>query len=174
MSRRRITMELSVSGIDKAITELEEYKRTLRDKTQQFRQEVGEEIRTLAESGFSSAMVNDTVAGGMRPASVSVEMSSSDSATVVIANGGDAVWVEFGAGVYHNGSVGSSPHPKGAELGMTIGSYGNGRGSRRVWGYYDEGGLVLTRGTPAQMPMYSAAKAECEKIDEIARRVFGA
>ena len=93
---------------------------------------------------------------------------------MVIANGEDAVWVEFGAGVYHNGSVGSSPHPKGAELGMTIGSYGNGRGSRRVWGYYDEGGLVLTRGTPAQMPMYSAAKAVCEKIDEIARRVFGA
>lgn len=163
MSKRKITMELSVDGIDKAIAELEEYKHTLRNKMQRFRQEVGEEIRQLADIGFVGAVAN-----------VSVELDNSDNLTVVVANGSDAVWVEFGAGVYYNGPAGSSPHPKGMELGMTIGSYGKGYGSRRAWGYYSEEGLVLTRGTPAQMPMYSAAKSVCETIDAIARRVFGA
>ena len=84
----------------------------------------------------------------------------------------DAVWIEFGAGVYHNGSPGSSPHPHGAELGMTIGGFGKGNGKKEVWGFYEEGELKLSRGTPAKMPMARAVSTVCNEISEIAREVF--
>lgn len=92
--------------------------------------------------------------------------------SVVIAAGEDAVWVEFGAGVYHNGSAGSSPHPKGAELGFTIGGYGKGMGKRKTWGFYEDGELRLTHGAPAVMPMYNAMKTVCDEIASIAKEVF--
>ena len=81
---------------------------------------------------------------------------------------------KFGAGVYHNGSVGSSPNPFGNDLGFTIGSYGKGYGKKQAWGYYDENGdLVITRGTPASMPLYNAAQEVMRKAVEIAKEVFG-
>ena len=76
--------------------------------------------------------------------------------------------------MYHNGSAGRSPNPYGNDLGFTIGSYGKGYGKKQVWGYYDEdNNLVLTRGTPATMPMYNATQEIMRKSVEIAREVFG-
>ena len=91
----------------------------------------------------------------------------------MIASGDDAVWVEFGAGVYHNGSPGTSPHLRGAELGLTIGGFGKGRGKKEVWGYFENGALKLTRGTPAKMPMARAVMVVCDEIVAIAKEVFG-
>lgn len=42
----------------------------------------------------------------------------------LIISGSDVAFVEFGTGITFNGSAGSSPHPKGAEMGMLIGEYG--------------------------------------------------
>ena len=83
------------------------------------------------------------------------------------------MWVEFGAGVYHNGSPGSSPHPHGAELGMKIGGFGKGNGKKEVWGFYENGELKLSRGTPARMPMALAITTVCNDIQSIAKEVFG-
>lgn len=107
----------------------------------------------------------------MAEVTVSVEHKSGSS--LVIASGEDAIWVEFGAGVYHNGSAGSSPHPKGTELGFTIGGYGKGDGKKNIWGYYSDGELKLTHGTPAKMPMYRAVQTVCNEIASIAKEVFG-
>ena len=102
-----------------------------------------------------------------------MSVSERGDISVIVADGEDAVWVEFGAGVYHNGSAGSSPNPYGAQLGFTIGSYGKGYGKANAWGYYDENNnLVLTRGTPASMPMYRAAQAVAKQSLKIAREVF--
>lgn len=106
-------------------------------------------------------------------ADVDVTVTDKDNVSIIIANGEDAIWVEFGAGVYHNGSAGGSPHPKGSSLGFTIGGYGKGMGKKSVWGYYEDGDLRLTHGTPAVMPMYNAVKTVCDNISAIAREVFG-
>lgn len=106
-------------------------------------------------------------------AQVDVSVDNRGSVTVVVASGEDAVWVEFGAGVYHNGSPGSSPHPHGAELGMTIGGFGKGNGKKEVWGFYENGELKLSRGTPARMPMALAITTVCNDIQSIAKEVFG-
>ena len=169
---KKIVISLDSNSVQQAIDELERYKRDLVRKTELLRQRIGMVIAWSASQGFSSSIVDDVVSGEKRYANVDVTVNEEGNATVVIASGNDAVFVEFGAGVYNNGSVGTSPHPKGAELGFTIGSYGKGNGRKDVWGYYGEGGLTLTHGTPASMPMYRGMREACDRIAEIAGEVF--
>ncbi len=174
MSKKVIRVGLSVKDINKAIREVEKFRKDFQNKVDTYRKRIAEEIAVQASLGFGSSIVDDVVNGGSRQPDVQVYVGHKGNITVVVAEGEDAVWCEFGAGVYHNGSVGSSPNPYGNNLGFTIGSYGKGYGKKQVWGYYDEdNALVLTRGTPATMPMYNAAQEIMRKSVEIAREVFG-
>lgn len=170
---KTISFGLSSSDITRAIKKLDAYKEEIARKAELLRERVAQEIVNEAQNGFDSSIVDDLLRGGGRPASVSVTTMNDGAVSLVIANGSDAIWCEFGAGVYHNGAAGTSPHPNGETLGMMIGSYGEGHGKRNVWGYYEDGELKLTHGTPATMPMYNAAKAVCDRITEIAMEVFG-
>ena len=173
MGKKVISFGLSTKEIDRALKELAEYKQEIIRKTELLRVKVADRLSEEAKTGFSGAVVDDLVKGGQKFAQVDVSVDNRGSVTVVVASGEDAVWVEFGAGVYHNGSPGSSPHPNGAELGMTIGGFGKGNGKKEVWGYYEDGELKLTRGTPARMPMARAVTTVCNDIKEIAKEVFG-
>lgn len=170
---KTIRFDLSTSGISTAIRELKAYKQGIRGNTEKFRKRFAEEVAKLAQSGFDASYLDYQVNGETTRSTVSVDVMNNGSTSFVTAYGEDAVWIEFGAGVYYNGSAGSSPHPKGQELGFTIGSYGKGQGKRKVWGYYRDGELILTHGTPATMPMYNALKQACDNIWSIAREVFG-
>ncbi len=172
MKRKTISFALDTESINKAIKELERYKRELNRKTNLLREKIAERIAGEAQQDFNRAIVDDLVQGVPRYAKVDVTIDKRGTVTAVIADGEDAVWVEFGAGVYHNGAAGSSPHPSGAELGFTIGSFGK-NGKKPAWGFYDADGLHITRGTPAKMPMALAADAVCSDIAEMAREVFG-
>ena len=173
MGRKVISFGLSTSEINRAMKELADYKQEILQKTELLREKVAERLADEAKNGFSGAVVDDLTRGGQRLAQVDVSVGNRGSVTVVVASGEDAVWVEFGAGVYHNGSPGSSPHPHGAELGMTIGGFGKGNGKKEVWGFYEDGELKLTRGTPARMPMALAVTTVCNDIQSIAKEVFG-
>ena len=176
MGNKVITVNLSTKSINKAIKELEKYKRDFLKKVDIYRKRLADEISKDASIRFASSGVNDVVHGGTRQANVTVTVSDNGKISMVIAEGEDAVWCEFGAGVYHNGSVGSSPNPYGNDLGLTIGSFGDGHGSQDVWGYYETPGdpntLVLTHGTEATMPMYRAVQSIVPKAVSIAREVF--
>lgn len=172
MGKKVIRFGLSAREIDRAIRELEQYKQDIIRKTDLLRARVAERLAELSRDGFAGAVVDDLLKGGQRTAQVDVSIDQRDNVTLVIARGEDAVWVEFGAGVHYNGSAGTSPHPKGSELGFTIGGYGKGMGKKDVWGFYEDGELRLTHGAPATMPMYNAAKTVCDEIAEIAREVF--
>ncbi len=172
MGKHKISMSLSDTEIDRAIRELADYKQYIIKNTEILRKRIAEYLAEESKKGFYGAIVDDVVQGGKRTAQVNVSITNKNTVSVVIANGEDAVWVEFGAGVYHNGASGSSPHPKGGELGFTIGGYGKGKGKRETWGYYDNGNLVLTHGTPASMPMAKAVTTICNDIVQIAKEVF--
>ena len=173
MSKKIINLNLATSDINGIIRELNAYKQDLQNKINIYRKRIATELATQASLRFSNSIVSDVIKGGAsRKAEVVVSISEIGSTTIVMANGDDAIWCEFGAGVYHNGSVGSSPHPKGTELGFTIGSYGKGYGKGKAWGYYDNGSLVITRGTPATMPMYNAMIEVMRKALAIAQEVF--
>lgn len=173
MTARVFRCKLDSQSIRQVIADIGQYKRELSQKAETLRRLIAERIAEDARGGFASAIVDDLLRGGTRIAHVDVTVDEADSVSVVVANGEDAIWCEFGAGVYHNGAAGSSPHPKGAELGFTIGGYGKGQGAKKTWGFYEDGELHLTHGVPASMPMYNAMKRVCENVDEIAREVFG-
>ena len=176
MGKKVISVKLSTQGINKAIRELEKYKQDFLKKVELYRKRLADEIGTDATLGFASSEVNDLLKGGTRQANVSVSVTHDGNISLVIAKGEDAVWCEFGAGVYHNGSVGSSPNPYGDDLGLTIGGFGKGHGQQEVWGYYETPGdpstLVLTHGTKATMPLYNAVQSIVPKAVSIAKEVF--
>lgn len=173
VGKKKITIGSSEQDIDRAIRELAKYKTDFTQKVELLREKVAERLADEARSGFAGAIADDLIKGGQRFADVKVSVDNRGSLTVVVASGEGAVWVEFGAGVYHNSSPGSSPHPSGAELGFTIGSFGKGNGKKETWGFYEDGELKLSRGTPATMPMYRAMQTVCNDIEDIAREVFG-
>ena len=177
MNKKVISFGIGATEINRAIRELEKYKREFLQKVDVYRKRIADAISTEAQSGFNSSEMDDIVNGGMRSPNVNVSVTERGDISVVVADGEDAIWCEFGAGVYHNGAVGSSPNPYGVNVGYTIGGYGKGRGKQAVWGYYEDEGdkssLVLTHGTPASMPMYKAVQSVRDKAVSIAKEVFG-
>ena len=164
----------STNDLKKLSKELKEYEELKLKQLEIYRQRLAEEIRKEAETAFNASSVDDIIKGGSpHKADVSVTVSHSGDVSIIVANGEDAVWCEFGAGVYHNGSVGSSPNPYGSEHGMTIGSYGKGKGANKVWVYKsDDDEWVVTHGTAATMPMYRALLSVADRSIAIAREVF--
>lgn len=173
MGKTKISIRLSETSIDNALNDLREYKADFIRKTKIFKERIASELAHEAETGFNGAVLEDFTDGSQVMGNVDVSVDTRGDITVVVANGEDAVWIEFGAGVYHNGSPGTSPHPKGTELGLTIGSYGKGYGKKKAWGYFDGAELKVTHGTPASMPMAKAVTNICNDIVTIAREVFG-
>lgn len=177
MGKRTISFSLSESDIDKAIRELEQYKQEIRRKTNLLREKIAQRLRDEAEGGFAQA-VSDTIVhkGGSITelhSKVDVSVDNRGEVSVVIANGKDAIWIEFGSGVYYNGSPGTSPHPSGAELGFTIGGFDKGNGRKQTWGYKEGTEVILTHGAPASMPMSKAITTVLNEISQIAKEVFG-
>ena len=168
-----ITMTLDPASINNAIRELQEYKRHVLGKALELQERVATLIANRARTTFNNSIADDLIGESLLTGNVDVSVENDGNMTLVIAIGEEAVFMEFGAGVFYNGSVGSSPNPLGADLGFTIGSYGLGNGSKQVWGFRGaDGEIDLTHGTPASMPMYQAMSAVIDDIVQIAREVF--
>ena len=171
---RTITIDIfNPASIDAAVKEIRDYADWVKRKTDELRERVAYFIAKDASAVFNTAVADDLIGEGAVIGSVDVVVEDNGNMTLVIANGEDAVFMEFGAGVYYNGAVGSSPNPLGTELGFTIGSYGKGNGRKEVWGYRGEDGQIhLTHGAPASMPLYKAVQSVSRDIARIAREVF--
>lgn len=173
MATKTISFTLDAKSIDRAIRELEQFSREFEQKVTRLREMVAERIAWSAAQGFSVALVGDVIKGTAPTNDVHVSVTHEGNVSIVIAEGQEAVFIEYGAGVYNNGAAGTSPHPWGAEFGYYIGGYGQGKGKRNVWGYYDNGKLVLTHGTPAAMPMYRGVENAKRVLDDLVQEVFG-
>ena len=162
------------ASIDRAVNEIREYSRWVQRKTDELRERIAYFIAKDASAVFNTAVAEDDMREGVITGNVEVSVEpQGDNTTVIIASGKDAVFMEFGAGVYYNGAVGSSPNPLGTALGFTIGSYGKGNGRKEVWAYDGgDGQIHLTHGTPASMPLYKAVQSVSRDIVKIAREVF--
>lgn len=166
-------------SIDRAIEQVKAYRDSLTEKEKKIREAVAQQLTDAVKVGFNGAADEDIIVGNATAEKVEVDViPDHDGESGVKADGKKAVFQEFGAGVYYNGSVGSSPNPLGPQNMFYIGTFGQGKGARKVWGFYDPPDardlqhLVLTHGTPASMPMYHAEQEIIEKIPEIAREVF--
>ena len=174
MTSSAIKIPLSVSGIERAIQEVEAYQEWLKRKSEEFLDRLVDKGLRLSQAKFQKAVYD-----GTNDVKVQVEQRGKNCRAVV-AVGNSVLFIEFGTGVVYPDN-----HPEAAIHGMRRGSYGHGRGSQPVWGYYgdpgtngqavketDYGTLVLTSGNPANMPMYTTVKELKEMIRDIALEVF--
>lgn len=166
----RIAVRLD--NIDSAIRELERYRDSLSDKCDRLREIITKKLEAEVREGFNGAFYDGLLYEGWKVPSVAVSSDNGKKVNVVIASGKEAIFIEFGAGVYYNPT--GAPHPARGQGIVAIGEYGKGHGKRSVWGYYgDDGNLHLTHGTPASMPMYHAAMSIAREVPKLAKQVFG-
>ena len=184
---KTITIDIfDPASVDAAVNEMREYSQWVQRKTEELRDRVAELIRDMAQPVFDAAVVDDTFLtvvknGTNTPESpktggvtVTVEPGK-DNVTLVIANGEEAIWAEFGAGVHYNGAVGIYPNPLAETLDFVaaIGTYGKGYGAKETWGFLgDDGQIHLTHGAPASMPLYKAVQSVSRDVVRIAKEVF--
>ena len=159
-----IRCTLDKQDIDRAIKELKSYK-------QEFLKREKRLIEGLAEIGLREASVRFTTAMYDGTNDVSVRLDETNNGYVIVAEGKAVAFIEFGAGVYHNGS---EPYPNPRPDGIVgIGEYGKGHGKRKAWGYMNENDeLVITRGNPAAMPMWYASEEIKNSVLKVVKEVF--
>ena len=172
--KNSITIKLSGKEIERLTREVENRKNWMRERTTVFLNRVAQEGMNIASAKFGQAVYD-----GTNDVSVTVEPRGSEIRAVV-ATGRATLFVEFGTGVIYPDN-----HPEAGELGMKRGEYGQGHGKQQSWGYYGEPGtngllkekknggfVVITRGNPANMPMYETVKELQDRLTDIAREVF--
>lgn len=172
MSSRRIKIELSSESIKHAIEEVHLIKEEVLFKTSIFVQRLAEiGLRVIEENKYSHG---DSDFNDLHAHMVIHNEGSRARATLALI-GKDVLFIEFGAGVHYNGSVGTSPSPFGEEFGYTIGSYGLGKGANDSWIYFDDETqkFRISHGTEAALPMTRADLAIVTSVLDIAHEVFG-
>lgn len=165
MSKKVIHFSLNKADIDRAIGEIEQYKREFLAKEKQL-------LEGLAMIGLKEASVRFTTAMYDGTNDVEVRLDTIDKGYAIVADGQAVAFIEFGAGVYHNTS---EPYPNPRPSGVVgIGEYGKGKGKQQAWGYKDDNDeLVITRGNPAAMPMWYASEEIKSSVLKVVREVFG-
>lgn len=163
MSRKKITVPLSVSGIQKLQDELREYRRWQKEKAKELAQRLAMLGATVASIRFAQAIYT-----GQKDAVVSVE--SIPKGYKVKANGKSVLFIEFGSGVTYGYG-----HPEAGQYGMGPGTYPDGKGhwdDPKGWYLPKEKGGGHTYGNPPAMPMYEARKRIEQELPQIVKEVF--
>ena len=175
MKKRVIKVRLNEQSIDRAIKELNDYKKWLTDKTKEF-------LKALADEGvkIASAKFGQAVYDGTNDVTCQME-DRGENKVAVMAIGSATLFIEFGTGVRYPDN-----HPEAAENGMVRGAYGYKLGRlEKGWRYTGEPGSngevitegkhtgeIHTYGNPANMSMYLTVRELQDKFEEIARRVY--
>lgn len=159
---KTITMNLSVSSINNAIKELNDYKRALNRRAKLFAEVVARSVVGVTQIRFNSAFYETG------DNTVVVDVAPSGKGFILYASGKAVAFIEYGAGVTFN-SPGSYPDLRPPGI-VEIGEYGYGQGAN-----YD--GWISpyghTFGNPAAMPMYFAKREMVQNLNKIAQEVFG-
>lgn len=165
---KTIKMNLSQDSIQSAIKQLEKYKKQLGDRNKAM-------VDKLGKLGEEYVQENSKYTD-CDPGTVTHKSENYGSWNTAVCqvnwSGDEITFIEFGAGVYFNGNPHGSPHPKGADMGMTIGDYGYHQGLKESWRKPDG---EWTHGTPALMPMWRAINSEdgiTKMVGDVGREVF--
>ena len=171
---KKVTVPLSVNGIQDLIREVGKYHSWLKSRSEVF-------LDRLAGAGLAvaSAKFQQAVYDGTNDVSVTVE-NRGNGTRAVVAIGASVLFIEFGTGITY-----PDDHPEAAANGMVRGDYGAGHGKQSTWGYYGDPGtngvvkqkangkaVVITHGNPANKPMYDTVKELEQQILTIAKAVF--
>lgn len=164
MSRKRIVVPLSESGIQKIQDELVVYRKWQEEKARELAERLASLGATVASIRFSRAVYT-----GKKDVDVTVE--ELPNGYKVKADGESVLFIEFGSGVTYGYG-----HPEAGEFGMGPGTYPDGKGhwdDPKGWYLPKSAGGGHTFGNPPAMPMYEARKAIEQELPRIVKEVFG-
>lgn len=164
MSRKKIVVPLSESGIQKIQDELVVYRKWQEEKARELAERLASLGATVASIRFSRAVYT-----GQKDVDVSVE--ELPNGYKVKADGESVLFIEFGSGVTYGYG-----HPEAGEFGMGPGTYPDGKGhwdDPKGWYLPKSAGGGHTFGNPPAMPMYEARKAIEQELPRIVKEVFG-
>lgn len=156
-----IPIELSVQGVNKAIRELERYRREIKPKMDEVCRRLAEIGRETAQRIFDDPEV---MKDGNAPTEVSVDAIPNGYA--ILANGRSVYFIEFGTG--NQASLHFDP-----DVPVAWGTY-SAENKQMLWtqGFWYYGGEKL-EGTPVYAPMFYAEKAMRENVKRVVEEVFG-
>lgn len=164
MSRKKIVVPLSESGIQKIQDELMVYRKWQEEKARELSERLATLGATVASIRFSRAVYT-----GKKDVEVTVE--ELPNGYKVKADGESVLFIEFGSGVTYGYG-----HPEAGEFGMGPGTYPDGKGhwdDPKGWYLPKSAGGGHTFGNPPAMPMYEARKAIEQELPRIVKEVFG-
>lgn len=172
---RRVTIHIQPDEIDRAIRELNDWKKWVETKTKEF-------LKALADEGVTVASVNFKKAVYDGDNDVRCKIEKRDENTMaVMAIGRTVLFIEFGTGVKY-----PDDHPEAAKHGMERGGYGyhlgKNPGGWRYKGKKGTNGVRITKGkhkgeihtygNPANRCLYDSMKELEDRFVEIARRIY--
>ena len=163
MGKTVIKFSLNEKDIDRAITEIEKFKK-------QFIAKCNSLIEALTEEGVKVAKLKvaelDAVYTGELMNSIDGYYSPTYNVGIIKAGAYYAAYVEFGTGVVGKGSA--HPNPGGWQYDV------NGHGDKG-WVYYDDdsGKFRWTKGFKSRPFMYNTARQLEKDCARIAKEVFG-
>lgn len=163
MSRKKIVVPLSESGIQKIQDELTVYRKWQEEKARELAERLATLGATVASIRFSRAVYT-----GKKDVEVTVE--GLPNGYKVKADGESVLFIEFGSGVTYGYG-----HPEAGEFGMGPGTYPDGKGhwdDPKGWYLPKSAGGGHTFGNPPAMPMYEARKAIEQELPRIVKEVF--
>lgn len=163
MSRKKIVVPLSESGIQKIQDELTVYRKWQEEKARELAERLAALGATVASIRFSRAVYT-----GQKDVDVTVE--ELPNGYKVKADGESVLFIEFGSGVTYGYG-----HPEAGEFGMGPGTYPDGKGhwdDPKGWYLPKSAGGGHTFGNPPAMPMYEARKAIEQELPRIVKEVF--
>lgn len=163
MSRKKIVVPLSESGIQKIQDELMVYRKWQEERARELAERLAALGATVASIRFSRAVYT-----GKKDVEVTVE--ALPNGYKVKADGESVLFIEFGSGVTYGYG-----HPEAGEFGMGPGTYPDGKGhwnDPKGWYLPKSAGGGHTFGNPPAMPMYEARKAIEQELPRIVKEVF--
>lgn len=172
----KIKVRLSDAGLRDAERQIQEYKTTLNQKTQEF-------ARALAQKGIDVATIRFANAqyAGDNDVTVEHDPVQTPNGFAIVAYGKAVAFIEFGAGVVHTAYGGELPDGVGEH-----GTYGKGNGQHKRWYYYGESGnagtpvkqvdgkgqLNYTSGNEPAMAMWGAVEEMASQVEATWREVW--
>lgn len=166
---------IRVEGMKKTLEVVRKQAELSDERKELFLKKLADEFRVSLRVHFNSnwSLYIDN------PSPILVGVEREGDGYAVYAQGDQVAFIEFGAGVFYNGSGANYKLGRPPEI-SGIGEYGKGKGSQPLWGYYDKNGMTyngkpfvhLTHGNPPANAFYHASVDTRRKIKDIAREVF--
>lgn len=148
------------ASINRAVNRLEKIKQRL-ENMDVYLQRLADIGVTVAQEAFIGAMTNPDFTEG-----VEVEAIPTDDGISIVASGNEVAFIEFGTGVFYNGSE-SYPGTRPSGI-VGIGEYGYGQGKNEKWWTGDH----MTHGHYRSAGMYMAQRKMAEQAVEIIKEIF--